>query len=294
MAEKERNMAYAKYLIAKESDYRWGLVTNSIGYQEALAGAKYPSLEHPHGYYFTPEKGRKLKNLSLLYIFRGEGWFESEHCKRRTIKAGDIVAIFPNEWHSYAPNPAVGWKEAWVCFEGDFADRMIREKFLNIESPIIHIGVSYALWNLYERAYQTAVEEEPGYQQMLAGYVGLIVGTIYSGTIQHKYSETQSLNEIQQARAYMRENVLKNLNMEDVAREVGMGYSKFRKLFKHVTGFSPMQYFIKMKMEAGKELLQNTHLSCKEIAFKLGFDSPSHFCKMFRLYNGISPQQFRE
>ena len=81
--------------------------------------------------------------------------------------------------------------------------------------------------------------------------------------------------------------------MEDVAAQIGMGYSKFRKVFKEYTGFAPAQYFMRLKMERAKDYLLNTDLSCKEITFRLGFDSASYFNKMFRLYEGITPIQFR-
>ena len=66
-----------------------------------------------------------------------------------------------------------------------------------------------------------------------------------------------------------------------------------RKVFKEYTGFAPAQYFMRLKMERAKDYLLNTDLSCKEITFRLGFDSASYFNKMFRLYEGITPIQFR-
>ena len=57
--------------------------------------------------------------------------------------------------------------------------------------------------------------------------------------------------------------------------------------------FSPTQYFLNLKLEKAKDYLSNTHLSCKEIAFRLGFDSTAYFNKMFRQRNNITPQEFR-
>ena len=46
---KQKDMGSAKYLIAKESDYRWGAVISTIGIQETPAGEPYPYGEHPKG-----------------------------------------------------------------------------------------------------------------------------------------------------------------------------------------------------------------------------------------------------
>ena len=47
-------------------------------------------------------------------------------------------------------------------------------------------------------------------------------------------------------------------------------------VFKQITGLSPNQYFIEMKMEKSKLMLLGEDMSCKEIAFQLGFDSPPY------------------
>ena len=46
-------------------------------------------------------------------------------------------------------------------------------------------------------------------------------------------------------------------------------------------------------MERAKDYLLSTALSCKEISFRLGFDSASYFNKMFRLYQKQTPKEYR-
>ncbi len=88
-------MGSAKYLIAKESDYRWGAVISTIGIQETPAGEPYPYGEHPKGYLFKVEKGRILHDFHILYIIKGKGWVATSHCSKTELRAGDAVVIFP-------------------------------------------------------------------------------------------------------------------------------------------------------------------------------------------------------
>ena len=81
--------------------------------------------------------------------------------------------------------------------------------------------------------------------------------------------------------------------MEEVAKHAGMGYSKFRKLFRNYTGFSPQQYFLNLKLEESKDLLLNTSLSSKEIAYRLGFDTATYFNRIFRQHYKQTPIEFR-
>ena len=78
-----------------------------------------------------------------------------------------------------------------------------------------------------------------------------------------------------------------------VAMDLPMGYSRFRKLFKALTGFSPNQYILNLRLEEAKKLLKISTLSINEIAHRYGFESVPHFCKFFHQKNYISASQFR-
>ncbi len=280
-------------MIAKESDYRWGAVISTIGIQETPAGESYPYDVHPKEYIFKVEKGRVLHDFHILYIIKGRGWITTAHCPRTGLRAGDAVVIFPEEWHSYAPDRETGWTEAWIDFTGDFVHRIIEQRFFDIRQPVLRVGISDTICSAFNKAFEVAYTEKPAHQQQLAGFAALIVCSIYAKAMQQPYKDDPDIDYINLARKYMRENLSRSLSMEDVAKEVGMGYSKFRKVFRNYTGFSPAQYFINLKLEKAKDYLSNTRLSCKEIAFRVGFDSAAYFNKIFRQRHNITPQEFR-
>ena len=248
---------------------------------------------HPKEYIFKVEKGRVLHDFHILYIIKGRGWITTAHCPRTGLRAGDAVVIFPEEWHSYAPDRETGWTEAWIDFTGDFAHRIIEQRFFDIRQPVLRVGISDTICSAFNKAFEVAYTEKPAHQQQLAGFAALIVCSLYAKAMQQPYKDDPDIDYINLARKYMRENLSRSLSMEDVAKEVGMGYSKFRKVFRNYTGFSPAQYFINLKLEKAKDYLSNTHLSCKEIAFRVGFDSAAYFNKIFRQRHNITPLEFR-
>ncbi len=287
-------MATIKYLLTQKTDHGWGIITNTVGLQAVDPGSSYPTPDHPEGHLFSTETGRVLKEAQILYISKGSGWFVSAHQPRTELRAGDAIVLYPGEWHNYAPNPTTGWSEAWIGFSGFFAGKLLDKFFPDRSHPIHHIGVSGSLLDIYEKAYDVAEKQMPAYQQQLMGYVGLIITTVYARSQQLPYLDNPDMTGINLAIRYMRSHINVNIRMEDVAAQVGMGYSKFRKVFKDYTGFAPAQYFLRLKMERAKDYLLSTDFSCKEITYRLGFDSASHFNKMFRLYEGITPSQFRK
>lgn len=286
-------MATIKYLFAQGSGGQWRVITKTIGMQDVEAGSAYPTDEYPEDYRFSPEGGRVLQEFQILYIIKGSGWFMSAHHERTKLRAGDAVILYAREWHSYAPDPATGWSEAWIGFTGDNAGRLVNDFFPDKSNPIHRVGVYDTLCAAYEKAYKVAEDQLPAYQQQLAGFVTFIITTIYARSKQLPFLDNPDANNINLAMKFMRQNLHHNFRMEDIAAQVDMGYSKFRKIFKEYTGFSPAQYFLRLKMERAKDYLLNTTLSCKEISYRLGFDSASYFNKMFRLYQRQTPAEYR-
>ena len=98
---------------------------------------------------------------------------------------------------------------------------------------------------------------------------------------------------INRARLRIREALESNLTIQEIADELSMSYSNFRKLFKEYTGLSPAVYQQDLKLQRAKELLSTTDLSVKEIAYRLNFDSPDYFSAKFKIKTGRKPSEMR-
>lgn len=287
-------MGFVKYLIAQEIDYKWGIVSTTVGLQEGVQGMSYPYGDHPTKYHFIKEKGRVLDEFQLVYIIKGSGWFESEHCSRTEITAGNAFLLFPGEYHNYVPNIETGWTEAWIGFKGKYAEHLVNHGFFNICNPILKVGVYDSFWELFKQAYNVAKNQAPAYQQQLAGYVIFILSSMYAEDKQTNKINDKLFDKINLAKKYMIEHSHEPIKMGKVAQEVGMSYSLFCKVFKTYTGFSPGHYFIELKLARSKEILLKENLTCKEVAFIMGFDTVEHFHALFRKYFGVSPGKFRK
>ena len=91
-----------------------------------------------------------------------------------------MFLLFPGEWHSYHPNPHTGWKSHWIGFKGKNMDDRVTAGFLTPEKPIYHVGYSFVLEGLYQRALDEATKENAYSQQLMAGIVNHLIGMMYS------------------------------------------------------------------------------------------------------------------
>lgn len=282
-----------KYLIVNEKDKSFGLTVNTVGFQPIAPNTVYPSTQHPKSYYFDPGKGRILSEYQILYISKGHGSFMSETTKKTTIDKGQIIILFPNQWHTYCPSSETGWNEYYIGFEGQIIDEMVRNEFIDSNKQVIDVGVNDDLVNLYSSALQVAKDDKKAAQQYLAGIVLHIIGMILSYS-QNKDFENNNMGQIvERAKIIMNENMHKGVNMELLASKLGISYSRFRKVFKDYTGYAPAQYFQELKLRKAKELLLETNRSLKEIAYELNFNSYEYFIYFFKKREGITPLEYR-
>jgi AraC-like DNA-binding protein len=281
-----------KYLTHNPEDRNWGLYLTVAGSARVLPDTDYPPAGHPTGYHFTWNNGRVLQEYQLNYITEGEGIMET-HQGKYVVKEGSVILLRPNLWHRYKPVKNKGWMEHYIGFSGEFADRMVRNYGLFTESPVIRIGFHEDLVHHFQEVFNFVKSERPGYHQICSGIVVQLLGQIISIKKNENFRFSQVENSIQKACLMIRENATRNLDIENLAEELKINYSLFRKAFKKYTGLSPLQYHTSLRMKQAIYLLYNTDLSIKEISFSLGFCSVFYFSKLFKEKTGHTPSEYR-
>ena len=81
---------------------------------------------------------------------------------------------------------------------------------------------------------------------------------------------------------------------EGIAREIGVGCSWFRRVYKEYTRVSPAQYQLQLRLLRAKELLTSSNMNISEIAYALKFENTGQFSTFFKHKEGITPSEFRE
>jgi len=282
-----------KYLLVNERDKKFGLTVNTVGFQPIAPNTVYPSTDHPKSYYFNPDKGRILSEYQILYISKGKGSFRSESTKKTSIEKGHIMLLFPGQWHTYCPSKNTGWNEYYIGFQGAVIDELVNNEFISRDNQVLDVGVNEELVNLFSTAIQAAKDEKKAAQQYLAGIVLHIIGMILSHS-QNKNFEINHLGQIiEKAKIIMTENIHRQIDIQEIATNLGTSYSWFRKAFKEYTGYPPAQYFQELKLRKAKELLTETNLSIKEIAYELDFSSYEYFLSFFKKRVGVTPSEYR-
>ena len=91
----------------------------------------------------------------------------------------------------------------------------------------------------------------------------------------------------------MEENIEFPVSMSEVSRKVNVSRRQLERLFCTHLGMSPAKYYLKLRIDHAKRLIEGTRMPLVDIAMASGFVSASHFSKCFRNVHGIAPQELR-
>ena len=284
---------YSKYFAISEDDKSWGIHTMDCGRSVIKPGAAFPSPEHPENYQITWERGRILHEFQLIYLVEGTCIFDSQYSGKIKIESGSIILIYPETWHRYKPDSGKLWHTYWVGFGGNLAYDFTQKLELKRDNPIKVIGYQEKVVQIFLDILETSQIEFTGYQQVYVGEIIKLIGMIHAIHRKSEFKQKDIDRIIQEAKLILMQKKL-SISMEEVAAELNMSYSSFRKLFRDYTGISPGQYQMQHKINKAISLLNEGKSSIKEIAAELEFETPQYFARIFKKKTGKSPKEYSQ
>jgi len=167
-------------------------------------------------------------------------------------------------------------------------------QFNRIAQQVIDWGVSVDLTQLKDAYYHSRTLAPQQYTAMVklleifATHISTLANEI---VVQENEAESPM---IRRARAYILANQADPIDLDKVAQAMHVSTFYFCKMFKKATGLTFTDYLSRVRVEKAKTLLLNPHLRISEIAYDVGFQSLTHFNRMFRKIVGESPTVYRE
>lgn len=93
--------------------------------------------------------------------------------------------------------------------------------------------------------------------------------------------------------ALMETNLEEPIRPSDLAKTVNISTRQLERLFRRYLSSTPKKYYMDMRLQRAQHLLLQTRLSVTEVAVACGFNSGSHFSRLFRQRYGMSPHKLR-
>lgn len=248
----------------------------------------YPQAE---GHYTYRKKG--LPENFLFYCVDGNGWYKIED-KLYEVGPSEFFILPQHVEHSYGSNDKKPWSIYWIHFGGELLPHFNSLRTVQEHYKPAYITSNEEIFVQFHKMYKTL---ELGYSNDNLLFANMLLPhflSLFVYSAKHSMANVQEKKDcVDNAILYMREHIHENISLPELSRSYGYSTSRFSDIFKQKTGYSPIDYFIQMKMQKACQQLDLTDFSIKEVAVQLGFDDPYYFSRRFSKVIGMPPTRYR-
>lgn len=248
---------------------------------------------YPTAQWHFVERPEGISQAVLIYCTDGAGWARVGGNTLR-IRPGQALLTPAGEAHAYGADPDDPWTIYWVHLDGAKVSLLTELLDLDPEEPLLNPGRDPAIPTLFEKMLSILGS---GYtpDNLLSASMALGQLVTHLVVLRHR-TPNRDDNMDQRIRRVidlMQANIARSLKVDELAREANLSSSHLAAVFKKRTGFTVLDFFIRLKIQRACFLLDTTDQSVKAIAADLGFDDPLYFSRCFRRVHDSSPTQYR-
>ena len=261
-------------------------------------------------------KDIRLKSLDLHYndgieicfIHKGKYTWNIEN-RSFNLYPGDCFVTFPWQrhgspegfldlgvisWIIIAPQVFTESGEFQLGSWSNISDRSQGEIARILLNHEMHSFPGKGFSELFDRIYREISNHKFGYERLVNNILDEIMIRLARAVLMNKYIDYgEGDRNIFKLDQKLKNDLSYRWTLKDMSGILNMGQTSLNLLLKRKTGFSPLQYLLRLRINEAKSLLQNTEDSITEIALNCGFSSSQHFSATFKRTTGYRPKDYR-
>lgn len=263
---------------------------------DALLGALFPTAAgcFPEAPGHLVERPCGLSEAVLIICRSGNGWVQTGGRDPLPVGADTAVVIPPRTPHRYGADAARPWSIMWAHFSGEDAPHYLAKLGIEPGKPLLHFPAG----TLMERAAFAEIYErlEDGYTQANLLIAAARLRLVLAELNRHRSHPALRSSEegVQWSVDWMRAHIGQTCSLAGLARIAGLSVPHYSERFRRKTGFSPVDYFLRLKVQRACRLLDTTSLRIAEVAAAVGFGDPYYFSRLFKKMMRHSPRDYRK
>ncbi len=91
---------------------------------------------------------------------------------------------------------------------------------------------------------------------------------------------------------YLKKQLHRTLSLEEISNECSLSVSRLQSLCRDHCGCGPITYFLSLKINVAKQMMEDGQMNITEIAENLGFSSVHYFSRLFKVKTKMSPSEY--
>lgn len=240
------------------------------------------------------QKGRKINRPSgrsdylLFYVVKGKEHF---YLDREVIaEAGSFIFFrpFEKQEHIYIENKTGEFYYIHFDAPSDF-------DLFGFESSVLYnLNPSATVCSIFEEIISELQKKQPAYEKFCMSKFFTLLSILERKTKKELSPHGKHFDRISYVIQKMNIEYQSDYTLEDYAVMCNMSKYHFLRIFKEITGVSPLEYRNDIRLNHAKEQIIYTATPINEIAENAGYTSSSYFCQAFKKKFSISPIQYRK
>lgn len=171
--------------------------------------------------------------------------------------------------------------------------RLKHHKILTFTNGIYTSGGANSYWNLLFLLVQKLTSPEMALRASKCFEMELNRDTQLEFVMFHG-TKTHGDELVRSTQNYIETHYIREITIDALSSHVNLARRTFQRRFKLATGFSPIEYLQKVRIEAAKKELEfGNQLTVAEIVDKVGYEDAKSFRTLFERLVGITPSQYR-
>jgi len=264
--------------------------------RHVLAGELYPTdigwFPRARGHFRERPDG--ADQHILIYCTSGGGWFEIEG-RRGELGPRQTLLIPKGRSHAYGASEKDPWSIHWVHFTGE--DAAYLGGMLGPGEFILPVamGVENRLAALFRECCESFSGGVTHNRILFAAQTlrHLLAVLFFDNPAFTPGVSQGSHRNFDASIEHMKRRLSAKLTLGELACHSGLSIARYSLLFRAQTGHSPIEHFIRLRIQAACRLLDTTDLTCKESHPPLAMMIPIIFSRRFRKVIGQSPREYR-
>lgn len=228
---------------------------------------------------------------SAVWCLRGSGSYQDHAGASWPLRAGSLFHRFTDRPHRTTFDPGCNWAECFISLSAELANGLAVDGILDLERPVQHPGIDLGLVTELSELVGTVTSAT---QRELPLLTVRLVGILASLCSRDRGTDEDDPHRDLIEHACRRLTDDPRLDLARLARESGLSYERFRKLFRERVGISPGEYRIRRRIDRARTLLQTPDRAVKAVAEELGYPNPYAFSAQFKIVVGESPETYRQ